>query len=190
MECRFFQTEPWKTVPQDKAGIYALKARLNKYLVDLARQNFGEVGQDIARNIDNCHKRLQALGPDKANKSEQRNCLLKISTAFQSLTAHALDAYYARDQCFVTHEELRLATIIKNLQEEFSTTMRKEGHNRKFSKRVKNGRTADSNTSAPKLKEDSNYPAGVESSSSGSGADEAALKVFLQHLPRLSVQNC
>lgn len=167
MESRFFQSEPWKTVPQHKAGIKALKIRLDKLLVDLARQNFEEVERDITQAIKECQEQLQSLGPEKANTNEQRNYLLKVSTAFQTLTAHALDAYYARDDCFVTHEELRLATLIKALEEEFSTTMRKEGHYRKFSKRGRAGRLADTTSTAQKSKDELNYQASIESSSDG-----------------------
>ncbi|KAL8721074.1 MAG: hypothetical protein Q9181_007788 [Wetmoreana brouardii] len=132
LEKTFFQTEPWTMVPQDRAGINALKVRLNKLLVDLTRENFRDVAADINQAIDGCHQRLQALGPERSSKTEQRGYLLRIATSFQYLVSHALDAYYGRDAVFASHDELRLATVVKELQEEFSTTMRLEGHTRDF----------------------------------------------------------
>ncbi|KAI4265525.1 MAG: hypothetical protein L6R38_009355 [Xanthoria sp. 2 TBL-2021] len=138
LEKTFFQTEPWTNVPQDRAGISALKSRLNKLLVDLTRENFRDVAADVNQLIDNCHQMLQALGPERSSKTEQRGYLLRIGTSFQYLMSHALDAYYGRDAVFASHDELRLATVIKELQEEFSTTMRLAGHTRDF-QRSQNG---------------------------------------------------
>lgn len=132
LEKAFFQTEPWKIVPKDRVGINALKSRLDKFLVDLTRENFRDVAADINQAIGGCHQRLQALGPERSSRTEQRGYLLRIATSFQYLVSHALDAYYGRDAVFASHDELRLATVIKELQEDFSTTMRLEGHTRDF----------------------------------------------------------
>ena len=161
LERLLFQSEPWRTIPSHKAGISALKTQLDTHLVDLAQQNFEEVGRDTTLAIEDCYKRLRSLGPERSDTTGQRNYLLKVSTEFQSLTSHALDAYYARDKCFVTHEELRLATIIKGLQEEFSTTMRRRGHTREFL-----------------CWRDLNKPVNQESSSSNSDADKMESKAI------------
>ncbi|KAL8883554.1 MAG: hypothetical protein Q9205_002223 [Flavoplaca limonia] len=138
LEKSLFQTEPWTVVPHDRAGIDALKNRLNKLLVDLTRENFRDVAADIDQAVGSCHQRLQAMGPERSSNAEQRGYLLGIATSFQYLTSHALDAYYGRDAVFASHDELRLATVIKELQEDFSTTMRLKGHTREFW-RSKNG---------------------------------------------------
>ena len=121
------------------------------------------------------HQRVEDTVRQTSCGLEQRNYLLKISTEFQSLTAHALDAYYARDKCF---EELRLATIIKSLQEEFSATMRTKGHTRKFSRQTKNYKVARPNPSISQAKKNSNSLASQESSSGDSDTDETESKAI------------
>ncbi|KAL9601258.1 MAG: hypothetical protein Q9219_002663 [cf. Caloplaca sp. 3 TL-2023] len=132
MESTFFQSDPWTRVPKDRAGIQALKSRLNKLLIDVTRENFRNVAIEIEEAIEGCHKRLQILGPERSSKTEQRGHLLDTAGAFQNLVSHALDAYYGRDAAFANHDELRLATVIRELQEDFSTTMRLQGHTRNF----------------------------------------------------------
>ena len=136
------------------------------------------MGRETSLAIEKCHKRLQSLGPERSHRPEQRNYLLKVSTEFQSLTAHALDAYYARDECFVTHSELRLATIIKSLQEKYSTKMRAEGHTRKFLRGVNHRKTAQPDPSAAQINKDLENSANLESLSSGSDVDEAECNEF------------
>jgi hypothetical protein len=106
--------EPLATVAK------ALKARLNKLLINLTRENFRDVAADITQSINSCYERLQALGSERSSKFEQRSYLLKTATSFQYLVSHALDAYYGRDAVFADHDELRLATVVKGLQEDFS----------------------------------------------------------------------
>lgn len=144
LEKTFFQNEPWKILPQDRTGISALKIRLNKLLVDLTRENFRDVAADINQAINGCHQQLQHLGPERSSKTEQRGYLLRIATSFQYLVSHALDAYYGRDAIFARHDELRLATIVKELQEDFSTSMRREGHTREFRRFKNRERTGES----------------------------------------------
>lgn len=97
---------------------------------DLARKKFQEVACDILEKMDACTERLQNLGPEPFDKTEQRNHLLRIATSFQSLTSHAIDAYYGRDPCFTSRDELRLATTIKGLQDNYSNLLRRKGQTR------------------------------------------------------------
>ena len=60
------------------------------------------------------------MGPERSNKFEQPSYLLKTATPFQYLVSHALDAYYGRDAVVADHDKLRLTTVVKGLQEDFS----------------------------------------------------------------------
>jgi Dynamin central region/Dynamin GTPase effector domain len=152
LERTFFQSIPWSKVPDDQAGISALKARLNKLLIDLTRENFRDVAADITQSMSNCYERLQALGPERSSKFEQRSYLLRTATSFQYLVSHALDAYYGRDAVFTDHDELRLATVVKELQEDFSRDMRLHGHTREFRG---TRRSLDTNSTETELSDDS-----------------------------------
>lgn len=132
-----FITNLGQSCRRTEQGISAQKNRLNKLLVDLTRENFRDVAADINRAIRGCHQKLQDLGPERSSRIEQREYLLRIATSFQYLVSHALDAYYGPDPVFARHNELRLATVVKELQEDFSTSMRREGHTREF-RRFKN----------------------------------------------------
>ena len=130
MEDSFFSEKPWSAITSDRRGIIALKRRLDGLLVDLARKTFQEVACDISEAMDGCTERLQNLGPQRCDKMEQQTHLLRIATTFQSLTSHALDAYYGREPCFNSRDDLRLATTIKGLQDDYSSILRRKGPTR------------------------------------------------------------
>jgi hypothetical protein len=48
-EVAFFTLDPWSSLPKERAGIKALKHRLNNLLVDITRRSFHGVAMDIRR---------------------------------------------------------------------------------------------------------------------------------------------
>ena len=153
MEKSFFNTAPWSAISSDRVGIGSLKARLDGLLVNLARQHFQEVANDLYSANIQCNTKLQELGPPRTSSAEQRLHLTRITMAFQDLAARAVDAYYGRDKCFSTNESLRLATRIKTLQDLFSSVLRSRGATRRFKPASKKIQThnASSNDSVKSL---------------------------------------
>lgn len=51
MEKSFFVATPWSAISSERSGIGSLKARLDELLVNLARQRFQEVADDLLLNF-------------------------------------------------------------------------------------------------------------------------------------------
>lgn len=128
-EVTFFDSEPWCAISEERAGITALKTRLNKLLVDVTRQNFQAVAVDVRKGIREGKEKLDMLGSARQTAEEQRTYLVQIASAFQTIATKAVDGYYLRDSCF-KKREYRLATTIAELNSEFSKQMFLRGSQR------------------------------------------------------------
>lgn len=125
-EIAFFELEPWNSIRKEKAGVRALKKRLDKLLVTVTRQNFKAVAADIQKGIQSCQSRLEDIGSTRQTSEQQRTYLTKIASAFQAVATKSVDGYYSRDRCF-KDPKFRLATTIAELNEAFSEKMRTQG---------------------------------------------------------------
>jgi hypothetical protein len=132
-EVAFFTQDPWSSIPKERAGIKALKLRLNNLLVDVTRRSFQGVAVDIRSRIRKLELQLEIIGPVRQTAYEQRNHLINVASKFREITTKAIDAYYSRDQCFEMDDIFRLATIVVEMNEEFSETVYKAGFTRAFS---------------------------------------------------------
>ena len=63
---------------------------------------------------------------------EQRNCLINVASKFRDITTKAIDVYYSRDEYFEIDDIFRLATLIVEMNEDFSETIHKKGFTRAF----------------------------------------------------------
>src|SRR3954451_4308668 len=72
-EIAFFNLDPWSSVLKERAGIKALKHRLNNLLVDVTRRSFQGVAIDIRRRMEKLEQQLKAIGPARQTAREQRN---------------------------------------------------------------------------------------------------------------------
>ena len=109
-------------------------ARGPNYRHQLWKSTFQEAACDISKATDACTERLQNLRTQRCDKMEQQTHLLKITTGYQSLTSHAFDAYYGKDPCFTSRDDMRLATTIQGLQDGYSSVLWRKGqtrHNRR-----------------------------------------------------------
>ncbi len=131
-EVAFFTLDPWSSIPKERAGIAALKHRLNNLLVDVTRRSFQGVAVDIRRRIGKLAQQLEIIGPVRQTAFEQRNHLINIASKFREITTKAIDAYYSRDECFEMDDIFRLATLIMEMNEDFSETVHKKGFTRAF----------------------------------------------------------
>ncbi|TAQ84807.1 hypothetical protein B7494_g6867 [Chlorociboria aeruginascens] len=131
-EAEFFKSQPWNAVPKQRAGVKALKARLDKLLIDVTRRSFQAVALDVRHKIHELEGELDGLGPARETSNDQRNHLIRIASKFQGLVVKAIDAYYGRDQCFEDDENFRLATNVMEMNQEFSETISCRGFTRSF----------------------------------------------------------
>ncbi len=63
---------------------------------------------------------------------EQRNHLINVASKFREIATKAIDAYYSRDECFEKDDIFRLATLVMEMNEDFSETVHKKGFTRAF----------------------------------------------------------
>ena len=131
-EVAFFTRDPWSSIPKERAGIKALKYRLNNLLVDVTRRSFQGVALDIRILIGKLEEQLEIIGPVRQTAYEQRNHLINVASKFRDISTKAIDAYYSRDECFEKDEIFRLATLVVEMNEDFSETVHKEGFTRAF----------------------------------------------------------
>ena len=127
-EAAFFMSEPWASLDKDRVGTPALRERLRELLVDLTRREFPVVRSEIEKRLSTSERELALLGPNRETREQQLTFLVGLANTFQKTTDAALDAYYARHQCFDDNPSLRLATIVRQLNEEFSKKVSKKGH--------------------------------------------------------------
>lgn len=131
-EVAFFTQDPWSSIPKERAGIKALKHRLNNLLVDITRRSFQGVAVDIRRKMGKLEEELHIMGPMRRTAYEQRNHLINVASKFREISTKAIDAYYSRDQCFDMDDSFRLATLVVEMNEGFSETIYKKGFTRAF----------------------------------------------------------
>ena len=91
---------------------------------------------DINLRLKKCKQAIDALGPDRATKEQQYDYLLELATRFQTITAHALRAYYGADEVFDESKALKLATQVVHRNAVFSDDVWHKGHTMEFSQRA------------------------------------------------------
>ena len=92
-----------------------------------------QVKFDINKQLSECKKQLQSLGPCRETRDQQHEYLLNLATRFQTLTLHALAARYGADSLFDRFSDLRLATAVVSRNETFADDIWKKGHAMTFS---------------------------------------------------------
>ena len=88
---------------------------------------------DIRIRIRKLEQSLEIIGPVRQTAYEQRNHLINVASKFREITTKAIDIYYSRDECFEIDDIFRLATLVVEMNEDFSETVYKEGFTRAFS---------------------------------------------------------
>ncbi|KAF2137063.1 uncharacterized protein K452DRAFT_353671 [Aplosporella prunicola CBS 121167] len=128
----FFETEErWRGLSSDRCGVDALRDRLQELLAIHIQQEFPKVKSEVNKSLRRCRKNLDALGPRRDTPMEQSRFLIDMATRFQEVTSKALDAKYV-DDCFTKHSALKVATLVANRNEAFSTEFEKHGHTYQF----------------------------------------------------------
>ena len=126
-----FLKAPWNTLPKDRLGAVALKARLTKLLGQITRKEFPELLKDVRQQLSDCRATLKQLGPARQTEREQRLFLSSLARRFQDLVEAALSARYSSHEIF-DKVEPRLITYVANLTETFSYDFAQKAHLRYF----------------------------------------------------------
>lgn len=127
-----FEEEPWRSLPRDRVGVRALKARLGELLGDIARREFPKLRKEVDEMLQSARKDLQGLGPSRKDEHEQRMFLSGIAQQFQDKVREGLEVQYASDDIFEGSSRFRLVTQIVNLAEEFNQEFQSKGVLRQF----------------------------------------------------------
>ncbi len=138
-EAEFFSTSPWAGLSKDQVGIFAFKARLRELLVDLTRKVFLVVKLELNKKFVISQQELSSLGASRETTEDQRRYLQKLASTFTKITESALDARYSRYDLFNEHPDLRLATIVRHLSDQFAEHVRYQGHSIGFLDQQKDG---------------------------------------------------
>ncbi len=128
LEATFFKSDPWSSLSKSRVGISALSPRLRDLLSRITRLEFPSVVRDVTARLLACEEDLRDLGPSRETPEQQRRYLLGIATRFQEVTTFAIEAQYGRHQYLKDDKNLRLATLIVDLNSAFSEDLERKGH--------------------------------------------------------------
>ncbi|KAK3300059.1 COG4 transport protein-domain-containing protein [Chaetomium fimeti] len=127
-----FNQAPWNTLPPERVGVRALKARLAELLGHIARREFPKLRKDINDMLRDAERERDALGPSRKDEHEQRRFLSAIAGRFQDRVRQALEAQYAGENTFEKSIHFRLVTQVVNLADAFSREFENMAVLRKF----------------------------------------------------------
>ena len=135
-EQEFFSNGIWTSLPPGHVGIGALKPRLSRVLQDQILLELPQLVREVEDGINDCQRRLKALGRPSSTLREQRQHLLEISQAFTSLVKAAIDGIYIEsffgDPKTVSGYSKRLRAVTQNTLLQFADTMDRRGHSLKI----------------------------------------------------------
>ncbi|KAJ2904382.1 Interferon-induced GTP-binding protein Mx1 [Zalerion maritima] len=135
-EREFFAQDPWHQLSDSgRTGIESLRQRLRELLMDICKKEFPKVKLEIKKRLAEGHRKLNVMGPSRAEPDAQRIYLGNLSDRFQRVTQHALDATYTHNPIFHDRQDMRLITRILELNEVFANIFWQKGHTRYFSRR-------------------------------------------------------
>ncbi|KAF2719333.1 hypothetical protein K431DRAFT_228850 [Polychaeton citri CBS 116435] len=132
----FFSTGAWTAVNPRHLGAKTLKSRLSKVLKDQILLQLPSLLTDVEKGVLECRTELKRLGVPRANLSDQRSYLLRVSQTFSSLMKCAVDGIYV-DPFFgraTTHDgrQKRLRAIVQNALADFKEDVRVNGQDRQI----------------------------------------------------------
>jgi hypothetical protein len=127
-----FKEAPWNTLPPERVGVRALKARLAELLGHIARREFPKLRTEIGEMLQSAEREQNALGPSRKDEREQRQFLSGMARQFQDRVRQGLEAQYAGNSAFDNSIALRLVTQVVNLADSFNNEFRDTAALRKF----------------------------------------------------------
>ena len=127
-ELKFFNTLPWKNLPEDHRGTQALKKYLANLLSKRIQETFPKMQKTIRDRQQSISAHLESLGTHRETPEQQRTYLTTVSQRFHSLASDALRGRY---DCIRT-DNMKLRMMIRTANDEFASNMRLQGHHYEF----------------------------------------------------------
>ncbi len=127
-----FKEEPWCSLPHDRVGVRALKARLAELLGHMACREFPKLRGEIGVMLQSAEKDREALGLSRTDAHGQRLFLNGIAKQFEDRVSQALEAQYAGDKVFKPSMQVSLVTQVVNLAQAFSKEFKDKAILRRF----------------------------------------------------------
>ncbi len=87
---------------------------------------------DIQRRIGKLEQQLEIMGLVRQTVYKEQNHLINVASKFREITTKAIDVYYSRDEYFNIDNIFRLATLVREMNKDFSKTVHKKGFTRAF----------------------------------------------------------
>lgn len=122
-EAMFLQ-EPWCSLPKDRVGVGALKARLAEVLGHITRREFPKLRKEVSEMLHSAERQRDSLGPSRKDEHEQRLFLSNMARQFQDLVRGGVEAEYSKNEVFEDATQLRLVTQVVSLAESFNRKFR------------------------------------------------------------------
>jgi len=129
---RMFMDDPWSTLPRERVGVVALRARLQELLGQITDRAFPKLLSETRNLYKAAEKDLLALGASRHTERQQQAYLMRVASKFQEFVRDALAANYSYDDAFGETNKLRLITTIVNLTANFSRDFDSISHSHKF----------------------------------------------------------
>lgn len=127
-----FKKLAWSSLPPERRGVQALKARLAELLGHMARREFPKLRKEVSEMLHSAMRERNDLGPSRKNEQEQRQFLSSVAREFQGLVRAGLEAEYAGNSAFESSVPLRLVTQVVNLADAFNNKFRTYSALRRF----------------------------------------------------------
>lgn len=127
-ETLFFQESAFNRLPAHTIGIKFLRARLSKVLFSQIRRELPRLVEDIQIQITAARIAQDKLGPSRSQPVQQREFLISLSQAFQTICRDAVKGDY--DHEFFqgdANPERRLCANVMNMHFDFASNIRKNG---------------------------------------------------------------
>ncbi|RMD44512.1 hypothetical protein DV735_g726, partial [Chaetothyriales sp. CBS 134920] len=131
-EREFFNQGKWAALEPSIKGVSALRIRLAKILHDHIITELPSMLKDVEASIDECERRLKALGTSRGSTQEQRLFLHRASTRYKALMGTSADGIYS-DPFFGSSTKdadfkKRIRAVAVSILEEFCKEMQINGH--------------------------------------------------------------
>lgn len=126
-----FNQNPWLKLPRDRIGGQALRKRLGDLTAAMADLAMPNICADVRQQIAACEKHLMSM-PPLGTAQERRTFLNDIASNYEKLAHNAAAARYSSDELLLNGTDLRLATHLADIADEFCDTVLARGHTYKF----------------------------------------------------------
>jgi hypothetical protein len=130
----FFGTGAWRGIPRECCGVATLRTRLSRLLYDHIKAELPVVYADIRAGLDDCEKKLEALGEKRDSLSEQRAYITRLSMGFANVCKAGVEGQYegyfvgGNEELVTAKPANRLRANIELLDCEFEKEIRTKGH--------------------------------------------------------------